>query len=178
LVYKYGEFFPIELSPFGYNNTQAMQHFPITKEEALKKNYGWIDIPFGDYKITKKAEELPDSINDVDDQILKEVIECSKCKKAFRILENELIFLRKEKMPLPHMCNECRFERRINDRLKVTLYDRSCMCVGVMDETNIYKNTVPHDHKNGPCDEKFKTGYAPDRPEIVYCEKCYQQEVY
>ncbi len=30
----------------------------------------------------------------------------------------------------------------------------------------------------GKCKIEFETNYAPDRPEIVYCEKCYQQEVY
>ena len=30
----------------------------------------------------------------------------------------------------------------------------------------------------GYCDVKFETSYAPGRPEIIYCEKCYQQEVY
>ncbi len=28
------------------------------------------------------------------------------------------------------------------------------------------------------CQNEFETSYAPDRPEIVYCERCYQQEVY
>ncbi len=27
------------------------------------------------------------------------------------------------------------------------------------------------------CPNEFETSYAPERPEIVYCEKCYQQEV-
>ena len=178
LVYKYGEFFPIEFSPFGYNNTIAIEHFPITKEEALKKGYGWVETPRGEYEITIKASELPDSITDVTEKILKEVIECEKCAKPYRILENEFIFLRNEKIPLPTMCNDCRHERRIGDRLKINIYDRTCMCVGVMDETQKYKNTVKHNHGNNPCGEKFKTGYSKDRPEIVYCEKCYQSEVY
>ena len=37
--------------------------------------------------------------------------------------------------------------------------------------------TNHHNHK-GKCDVEFETSYAPDRPEIIYCEKCYQQEVY
>lgn len=178
LVYKYGEFFPIEFSPFGYNNTIAIEHFPITKEEAEEKGYGWVESSHGEYKITKKASELPESITEVTNEILEEVIECEKCKKAYRILENELIFLRNEKIPLPKMCNECRHQRRISDRLTLHLYDRSCMCAGFADKTNTYKNTVPHIHKESPCGEAIKTGYSPDRPEIVYCEKCYQQEVY
>src|SRR3989339_384811 len=96
LVYKYGEFFPIELSPFGYNNSLAVQHFPMTQEEAQDKKYPWIEVGRGEYNITKKARELPDSINEVSDQILKEVIECENCKNAYRILENELIFYAKK----------------------------------------------------------------------------------
>jgi len=178
IIYKYGEFFPLEFSPFGYNNTLAAQHFPISKEIALEKNYGWIETERGEYQITKKASELPDSTLDLNDQIIKEVVECENCKRPYRILENEFIFYKKEKLPVPRMCHECRHERRISDRLKIYLYDRSCMCAGEGDETGKYKNTVKHFHSDGPCGEKFKTGYAPDRPEIVYCEKCYQQEVY
>src|ERR1035437_5822624 len=175
IVYKYGEFFPIEFSPFGYNNTIAMQHFPITKKEAENKKYPWIEVPHGEYKITKKAEDLPDLI---DDNILKEVIECENCKNPYRILENEFLFYKKENLPIPRMCHDCRFERRIQDRLKLQLYKKPCMCGGVTDVTEIYKNTSKHFHEDEPCKEEFKTGHAPENKEIVYCEKCYQQEVY
>jgi len=178
LVYKYGEFFPIEFSPFGYNNTVAVQHFLLTKEEAIKRNYGWVEVSRGEYKVTKKSSELPDSINETGENILKEVIECENCKNAYRILENEFLFYKRENIPIPHLCHECRHERRISDRLKIQLYKRPCMCNGEKDVTGIYKNTVKHIHGDEPCGEEFKTGYPPEHPEIVYCEKCYQQEVY
>ena len=97
LIYKYGEFFPMEFCPFGYNNTIAQQHFSITKEEAIKKNYGWIEIPHGEYRVTRKAHEITDSIENVTDGIIEEVIECENCKNPYRILKNELIFLKREK---------------------------------------------------------------------------------
>ncbi|MDD2840452.1 MAG: hypothetical protein PHY80_05035 [Rickettsiales bacterium] len=178
LVYKYGEFFPIEFSLFGYNNTTAIQFFPMTKEKALENNYPWVEIPKGEYKSTKKVSELPDSIIDVNNDILKEIIECENCKDAYRVLENELLFYKKENIPLPTMCHECRFKRRIEDRLKIELYKRKCMCTGLSDETNKYKNNTEHIHGKSPCEESFKTGYGPDMLDIVYCEKCYQQEVY
>jgi hypothetical protein len=177
-VYKYGEFFPIELSSFGYNDGTAIQYFSMTKEEALKQGYKWIEVPRSGYKITKKAGNLPDSIKDIDDNILKEIIECENCKNPYRILENELLFYKKENLPIPRMCHECRFEKRIQDRLKIQLYERKCMCNGTTDVTGKYSNTVKHIHSGNPCEEEFKTGYAPKRPEIVYCERCYQQEVY
>ena len=178
LTYKYGEFFPTELSPLGYNNTVAMQHFSLTEAEARKKGYTWIEVSRGNYKMSKKATELENSINEVSDNILKEVVECKECKNPYKILENEFLFFKKEKLSIPRICGECRHERRISDRLKVGLYERSCMCAGEKDSTGVYQNTVSHEHGDNPCNEKFKTGYAPDRPEIVYCEKCYQQEVY
>jgi hypothetical protein len=177
-VYKYGEFFPIEFSPFGYNNSNAVQFFSMNEEKAKENGYPWIEIPKGEYKATKKAIELEDSINSVSDEILKEVIECKECNNTYRILENELIFYKKENLPLPVLCSECRFERRIKDRLKLELYERKCMCSGEIDETSKYKNTTEHVHKDMPCEEKFKTGYSPESNEIVYCEKCYQKEVY
>ncbi|MBU2473106.1 hypothetical protein KKE74_03685, partial [Patescibacteria group bacterium] len=78
-VYKYGEFFPTELSPFAYNETIVNEHFPLTKEQALSKGYAWYDKPKPEYKATIKASNLPDNIKDVDNSILKEVIECANC---------------------------------------------------------------------------------------------------
>ena len=38
--YRYGEFFPTEMSPFAYNETTAQELFPtMTKEEAIEKGY-------------------------------------------------------------------------------------------------------------------------------------------
>lgn len=165
-VYKYGEFFPIEYSPFGYNNSTAIQFFPITEDEAERKSYTWIEVPRGEYAITIKAPELPNSLQVLGEGIIKEVLECTNCKNPYRILENEFLFYKNENLPPPTMCNDCRFERRIKDRLKLQLYERKCMC-----------NKGGHFHE-GACVKEFKTGYAPDRPEIIYCEKCYQQEVY
>ena len=177
-IYKYGEFFPIEISPFGYNNTNAIQFFPMTKEKSEDFGYPWIDVARGEYAISKIASEIPDTIGEIDESILGEVIECEKCHNSYRILENEFSFYKKENLPLPKACNNCRFINRINDRLKLDLYEGSCMCSGVRDKTGIYQNSVKHLHGDDSCGEKFKTGYDPEGKEIVYCEKCYQQEVY
>ncbi len=177
-VYNYGEFFPIEFSPFGYNNSVAMQFIDMTKEKAEKNGYPWYEVSLVQYNITKTKENLPLRISETNDVILNEIIECEKCRKAYKILNDELLFYRKENLPIPSMCHDCRFEIRIKDRLKLELYERKCMCNGTHDINNKYNNTSEHLHGNNPCGEMFKTGYSPDRPEIIYCEKCYQQEVY
>lgn len=40
-----------------------------------------------------------------------------------------------------------------------------------------YINTANHFHGDNHCPNEFETSYAPERPEIVYCEDCYQNEV-
>src|SRR3989344_466238 len=177
-VYRYGEFFPFDMSSFGYNQSQAFEYFPITEEEAKKQGYRWKKPEDRKYSITLKASELSDSILDVSEKILEEVIQCGHketnshlfgcdvdCASAFRITKQELDFYRQMKLPLPRLCFNCRHVDRVNWRNKPALYSRQCMC----DKT--------HPQHSGKCPNEFETSYAPERPEIVYCEQCYQAEV-
>lgn len=164
-VYKYGEYFPMELSPFAYNTTLAQEYFPLEKKEVLDNGNLWEDASDRDYKIDLKTEDLPDSINDVDDNIVGKVIACEHkgncnqlCTSAFKIMPDELSFYKKMNLPLPRLCPNCRTFERLKQRTGIKLYNRKCMKEG--------------------CNNEFETSYSPDRPEIIYCEKCYQQEVY
>jgi hypothetical protein len=157
--YCFGEFFPAELSPFGYNETQAPEQFPLEKEEVIKNGYNWQEnVQRTTGKETLKPENIPDSINNVDDSILDKILVCIECKRNYKIVPNELIFYRKMKIPIPRRCFYCRHANRVKSRNPFKLWHRKCMKEG--------------------CENEFETSYAPDRPEIVYCEKCYQQEVY
>ena len=184
-IYKYGEFFPMEFSPLAYNQSIAPEYFPLTKEEVIEKGYKWRDQDFRDYKPTILAGNFPDDINEVGDSIVEEIFECAHkgkcnqgCTEAFRIIPNELQFYKKIGVPIPILCPACRTIERLKMRLGIKLYNQKCMCAGEMDSTGVYKNTIKHLHGDGPCGEKFKTGYNPEKGDIVYCEKCYQQEVY
>ncbi len=184
-VYKYGEFYPVEMSPWAYNETIAQEYFPLTKEEVIAKGFRWREPDVKNYQPTILSSNIPDDITKTDDKTTEEVIECShktkcnhNCTKAFRIIPNELQFYRKIGVPMPTLCPTCRTMERLKMRLGVKLYDQKCMCNGTEDITGIYKNTIKHLHGDGPCGEKFKTGYDPEKGDIVYCEKCYQQEVY
>lgn len=180
LGYRYGEFFPTEISLCAYNETIAQEYFPLTKEETLEKGYGWKDPETRDYKITKNPDDLPDHVKDVDDSILKEVIGCAhqgkcneQCTTAFKIIESELQFYRRMNLPLPRLCPNCRHYQRLKQRNPLKLWHRQCMC-----DYQIYQNTIKHrHHPEGRCPNEFETSYAPERPEIVYCEQCYNAEV-
>jgi len=183
-VYKYGEFFPLELSRFGYNETNAWYYYPLTKKQALAKDYLWRDKDKLDYQPTIKADNLPDHIDNVDNQILKEIIECHNVKSnscigsdVYRIIPAELKLYKKMNLPLPRLCPHCRYYQRIRERNPLKLYKRQCQCAGSKSSNKLYKNTIEHSHKNKPCSNTFQTTYAPERKEIVYCEKCYLKEV-
>jgi hypothetical protein len=183
-VYKYGEFFPAEISPFAYNETVAQELAPLTREEALGKGIAWKDPEEKNYAPTKTVAELPDRIDDVDDTILDDVIECAHkgecsdlCTRAFRLIPEELTFYRRMGLPLPRLCPNCRHYQRLHQRNPVKLWHRKCQCAGAASENKAYQNTAKHSHGDGYCLNEFETSYAPDRPEIIYCEQCYQQEV-
>lgn len=170
---EFGEFFNKELSPFAYNESIAQEYFPLIKEEAIKQGYKWIDAEDRNYKIDIENKDILDNVADVTDDILNKVIACGhngkckhQCTEAFKIVSEEFKFYKQMNLPLPRLCPNCRHYERIGLRNPLKLWDRVCMCD---------KNHANHKEK---CDVKFKTTYAPDRSEIIYCEKCYQQEVY
>lgn len=176
-VYRYGEFFPPEFSPFAYNETLTHDFFPLTKEEAEARGYVWREPEVREFQTTTDAQNLPDHINDVDDSILKEVIKCASCAKAFRLIPMELEFYRSMGIPLPRACLNCRFLERFKLINPPKFWRRACQCNGAADERNIYQNLAEHPHGADKCPNEFETSYAPGRPEIVYCESCYQNEV-
>ena len=176
--YCYGEFFPAELSYFGYNETVAQERIPLSREQALAKHLNWRDkLQLTTGQETVKTENLPDSINEVEDSILDEILACIECRRNYRIVPQELEFYRKMKIPLPRRCFYCRHRARINFRNPFKLWHRQCQCAGSKSEEGEYKNTVTHQHGVGKCSNEFETSYAPERKEIVYCEQCYNSEI-
>ncbi len=183
-VYRYGEFFPAELSPLAYNQSLAQDFFPLSQEEIEKSGYRWQDPQDKNYATTIAAGNLPDTIKETTEDVQQATIECAhqgkcedNCSFAFRIVPQELEFYRKMNIPLPRECFACRHAGRIKYRNSFKLYKRSCQCTGAGSENNMYKNATEHFHKRDHCPNEFETSYAPDRPEIVYCEQCYQAEV-
>ncbi|KKW48313.1 MAG: hypothetical protein UY99_C0005G0022 [Parcubacteria group bacterium GW2011_GWA1_59_11] len=171
-VYKYGEFFPPELSPFPYGDTTAQDYFPLSDEEVQARGFRWLPAVRSEHKPDIGAEDLPDHIKDVSDSILEKVVGCAhqgkcshRCVGAFKIVPEELALYRRMNLPLPRECPNCRHYGRIEKRNPLRLWERQCMCA-----------MEKHGHA-GPCANKFQTSYAPDRPETVYCEACYNAEV-
>lgn len=172
-TYRYGDFLPPDLSPFGYNETIASEYMPLDRAAAEAKGFGWREPEKKEYEFTVQAKDLPGSITEVDDAILNETIGCAHggncdhhCTVAFRLIPSELAFYRKLDLPLPQLCHSCRHYERTSTRNPLKLWRRKCAC-----------RKDRHFHPAGPCPNEFETPYAPARPEIVYCEQCYNSEV-
>lgn len=179
-VYAYGEFFPPEFSPYGANEAAVMDFMEMNKELAQKYGLLWRETSAKEYQITLNATDLPDHINDVRDEITKEVIGCSSCGKGFRIVPTELQFLRRFAIPLPRACFNCRHSARVilRNPYPHRWYASACQCIGPTSKNGAYKNHSQHaHHASGPCPNTFESSYSPDKPDIIYCEQCYQQEV-
>jgi hypothetical protein len=152
----HGLMMPVEIAPFAYNETIAQDNMPLTREEAIAQGFRWEDdIQMTKGKETLQPEEISDNIKEVNDNITKEILKCIFCERNYKITEQELLFYCKMILPIPRKCFFCRHKDRIVRRGPYKFWDRKC------------------DH----CGKDIKTNYEPGRPEIIYCEKCYQQEV-
>lgn len=186
---EWGEFFPIEISPFPYNDTVAEEYFPLSKEEVLTKGWKWYERDVREYKVTLQPKRLPAEIRYVDASITKEIIGCANqgpagkgethhsCATAFRVTPAELEFYKRMNIPLPDKCFPCRRQARFALRNPRHLWARACQCEGAKSETGKYMNVAIHAHDSVKPHIRFETSYAPERPEIIYCESCYQSEV-
>jgi len=152
---EWGEFFPSRISPFTYNETLAAIDYPLTKNEALSQGYTWKDKDEKEYQPATLGN-IPENINEVPNSIIKEVLACENCGKNYKIISQELDFYRKTGLPIPRKCPDCRYKARVSMRNPRKLWNRSC----------------------DKCAVEIQTSYSPERPERVYCEKCYLEAVY
>ena len=154
---EYGEFFPREFSPFAYNGSEADYIYPLTEEEIARLGARYqppIDVDTAGVEILK-SEEVPDSIDAVDDSILDKAILCEETGRPFRITSSELAFYRRNRLPLPTV-NPYRRMRN------------SFIAIG---------NSRKYEGVCELCGTDIETIYLPDTGWRLYCDNCYRKEV-
>ncbi len=150
---------------------------PLIKEEAKKRWFNWSDYESPKPNVEKiiPASKLPEDIKDIPDDILNWAIMPDNSEntedtvgtadllslqpdiqKPFRIIKQELEFYRKHNLPIPRKHPDQRHLERMKLRNPRKLFERKC----------------------DKCSVDMKTTYSPDREEIVYCDKCYNEEIY
>ena len=155
-----GNFFPIKDSLAPYNLSMAQERDPLTKEEA-QAQWFWredkeIPINISDDLQRLPASELPEEIKDITDDVLSKAIVCSVSGKVYRITSSELAFYRKHNIPIPNKHFEIRHSERTRQRPPRALYLRTC----------------------DNCSSEMLSVYPKQSEYKVFCEACYNKEVY
>jgi hypothetical protein len=191
---KFGEFFDISLSPYPYNDSVAYDYYPVQKiienwtEKIINKDGIWtLYIQNPQQKISDairdlwwkekvkikrrtqdneinipkwidllKQEDIPENIDDVQNDILEKAIICKSTSRPFRIVAMELEFHRKYWIALPREHYDLRHYKKISKRPPRELYLRNC----------------------DKCWVEMISVYAQKYQWKVYCEKCYDKEIY
>lgn len=166
-TWEWGEFFPTELSPFWYDETVAMEHFPITENEARERWWKWkgeeeTSSYHGPYYTALPIQEYNEKLVGYEtaqkniDELLNWILQCAITKKPFKIIKQELGFHIEHNLPLPEKHPDQRHKERISQKNPRKIYERfSTEC-----------------HKN------ITTTFAPDRSENIVCEDCYRKLVF
>ena len=152
---EWGEFFPTKYSPFGYNETMAQDYYPLSQKEAEKRGWKWCADGEGQSYLGPEVT-VPDTIEQSDESLCGKILRCTVSGKPYKIIPKEFAFYRQMGIPPPKKCFEQRMLERMALRNPRHLWKRTCM----------------------KCKKPIETTYAPERPETVYCENCYLQEVY
>lgn len=152
---EWGEFFPSKISPFAYNETIAFEFWPMTQEEVVGGGLSWHNDE-SEKMYKGEVYEVPDRIADVNDDICNHILRCEITGQPYKVNPKELQFHRRLGVPISRRCQDQRHKDRVELRNAPFLYDRKC----------------------DKCGFEIRTTYSPDRPEKVYCESCYQKEIY
>ena len=77
------------------------------------------------------------------------------CLKPFIVISAEAAFYDQKKLPLPDHCPACRHRQRMALRSERQLYKRTC----------------------DKCKESMLSVYPSDAPYVVYCHKCFWENI-
>jgi hypothetical protein len=153
---EYGKFLPYSMSAGPFNFSTSFLYFPETeKEDILKLGGYWEDINENHIE-GMPTSELPDSINDISEEICNKALICPKTGWRFNIAVNELNFYKQNNIPLPRY----HFDVRIKDNMKFTTVLQAfpyncCFC---NKEINAYY----------PLEWEYQK---------IACEECYKQNI-
>lgn len=113
---EYGEFFPSANSPFGYDESFAMQIFPLNKDQIEARRWRWsgydTDAQYEGEMLTPEDDIQAYRDETAAKKLLGSILRCEKSDRPFRIIPQELAFYLKNNIPIPHEHPDTRNTRR------------------------------------------------------------------
>lgn len=153
---EWGEFMPVWLTPFAYNESIANEYMPKSKEEVIALGFRWKDdIPSTSGKENISNDDLPKDPSIYNsEELINLVLKCDSCSKNYKLIDQEIAFYKRYRLALPRECFNCRHKRRMENRTPRVLVESTC----------------------DKCTKPIRTSHDKLRGQ-VYCLQCYQQEV-
>lgn len=157
-TWEWGEFFPVSISPWAYNETHANIYYPLEENEAkrlwYKRMNKEIPINIPNSLKTINAEDLELNIEDIESDLLTKAIICKETKKPYRLIPREINFYKKNNISLPKEHYDLRYLKRSKYTSDTELYLIEC----------------------NKCKKKTISIYQNDKN--TYCKNCYNSEIY
>lgn len=147
---EWGEFFPAFVSPYAYNQTIAQEYYPLSKEQALKLGYTWLNEA-EEYSYQGPVYQLPDNVKNTSEEATKAILKCQTSGKLYKIIPQELSFYKKMNIALPRESYQQRYINRLKRQNLRQLYNHIC----------------------AHCKIPLRTPYDPQKEAVVYCDSCY-----
>ncbi len=155
---EWGEFFSPEVSQFGYNETVAMESFPLGKAEALILGFQWSDYESPAPKAIKGLSQnnIPESPEGFAGDLEDYAIICESSHRPYKIIPQELEFYRKYGIPIPARHPDVRHSKRLAKRNPQKMWIRDCANCGLA----------------------LQSTFSPKCEELILCGACYLIAVY
>lgn len=152
---EWGECPDMRFSPQAYNFSMAGIHYPLPPE--VVRELGGFTTTEPETNVgsmaTVRAEDVPDTIEGIDDSILQKAILCEETGRPFRVIPTELAFYRKRGLPLPHIHPTVRMLTNVYLAPTGRKYDAVCQ----------------------NCQKPMQAIFPEEKGFISYCETCYNQ---
>ncbi len=116
---EWGEFFPIDISPFAYNEAIVNEYLPLSKEQALARGYRWKD-----YEVYPQVERTKHY--ETTTITPKDILYCEATNKPFKLTAAEINYYQRMNLPLPVFCPDYRHESRMQKRARRRLMEGKC----------------------------------------------------
>lgn len=151
---EWGHFFPIENSPFCYDESVAGDFFPLSRAEILNRGWRAVGGAMGsaeEEKSTASHERQGQSRQGDPD-----VGQCKTCQQHYRIVPAERKLCSQFGVPYSLQCPDCRLSEKLHTRNPYSLQERSCL----------------------NCKREILTNLSPSAAPSVWCENCFIATVF
>lgn len=138
---EWGRFFPMDISPFPYNTSNAALYFPLTREECTTRG-----LHYGERLEANVGEGLCCNVDHPEagdaERICSTVWTCQITGRPYRIIPQEFAFHLRHSLPLPRCCPDARRDRLFAMRTPYRLFERGCVGCGSVVESAYAEEAV------------------------------------